>query len=562
MFNRLKNAIIGRSTGTSPTQTVVSSSSSSDISSPLALGATAIVYLFVVYYVMYKTITGKQTGQIYYSFILFVPIVALYLYYGAPSFSGSSTTETAKSAAYFVAFLAAIYGVLFIMGNFSYILGAGTIILGAAITVVGLAMIYDFTKNIQINRTRSNPVLNWLGFIWKFIFYIPCLFLDFINYINRELDITPQPIWSLLVIEVCLLLALHYYPAFMEKIVMHDSKLLVNEPLYLNRRQMVGAVSEIFPKTNIPTGVQMYQSQLGVPPPTDGSAPLNEDDKYKQKLVLNYCAAHSNDTRCTGLSVDKTTTGDFSDTFKAILADCSGVATTSTGVTSQVKCTDVFNNYGAGGKYASITGCYLDEYDPTYKSAAGADLADSARAAYIRNYSVAFWVFMNPQPPNSSPAYAAPTNIFRIGKYNIDTQADREYGKPAITYFNEIDPANGRAVGKYRIYLDDRSSAATAAAAGEPTHYDLVAPEQKWNLFVLNFSNSIDVFLNGDLVITKKTNTTFPNKNDFFVVGEEGGLDGAICSAAWFPHPLTGQQIRNYYNSLKMFSPPVANIEK
>jgi hypothetical protein len=458
MFNRLKSAIRGAAAAPP------GAPAGDGLATPLALGAAAIVYLFVVYYVMYKTITGKQTGQLYYSFILFVPVVALYLYYGTPSFSGSSAAETAKSAAYFVAFLAAIYGVLFIMGNFSYMLGAGTIILGAAITVVGLAMVYDFTKNIQINRTRSNPVLNWLGFAWKFIFYIPCLLLDLINYINKELDITPQPIWSLLVIEVCLLLALHYYPAFVEKIVMHDSKLLVNEPLYLNRRQMVGSVSEIFPKTNIPTGVQMFQSQLGVPPPTDGSAPLSEEEKYKQKLVLNYCVAHPTNKWCSNIVVDKNSIYYNDTSFNTVLADCSGVATTSTGATSRVQCISVFNNFGDGGKYASISGCYLDEYDPTYKSASGVGLAESAAAAYIRNYSVAFWVFMNPQPPNSSPAYAAPTNIFRIGKYNISTQADREYGKPAITYFNEIDPANGRAVGKYRIFLDDRSAAAAPAA--------------------------------------------------------------------------------------------------
>jgi hypothetical protein len=171
---------------------------------------------------------------------------------------------------------------------------------------------------------------------------------------------------------------------------------------------------------------------------------------------------------------------------------------------------------------------------------------------YTRIYSVSFWVFINPQPTNVR-TYSTPTNIFRIGKYNFEDADDRKKGKPQVTYFNNVDIKNETSIGTYRIYTTNQNT----------DYHDVVLTDQKWNLFTINYHEKVDVFVNGDLVITdeNKFPPTF-EETDAFVIGENGGLDGAICNLVFFPHILTQQEIWNYYNSLKWRNPPVVEINK
>lgn len=532
-----------------------------DLNNPTYLVFFAIVYFVVLYYVIYKTITGGTKSNttflsILYLFVFFVPIIFIYSKLGINIFSTAERFSlTPKTIVYFIFSIAAIYGIFYIMGNLSYFIGAGTSILGFAIFIVGLSIIYSLTKKYVL--PGKNPVILWLKFLFKFLFYIPCLVVDFVEYINHQLEITPNTVVSLLIIEVCLLLILHYYPSFVKNVVINDGKLIVNEPLYLNVKQMVATVPEIFPKTDIKTNAVLSQKI----PLNAGSQNLTNAQVYQQKLVGDYCTKNPNSSYCVNLKYDST-----DPSFNAILNMRNlGRATNENGVVSTVKCTDVFEQSGAG--YSSITGCLLDQYDTTYLSSSQLDSQQKMKNTYLRNYSLAMWIFINPQPPTTVP-YIKPTNIFRIGDQY--TTRNLSAGKPMVTYFVDTDPNSDISIGKYRFYLSDDPITADAGATveattdadGDPTYYDLRAPEQKWNLFVFNFSESVDIFLNGDLVITKKTNTSVPYNTDSFIVGEDSGLDGAICSLVWFPHTLTNQQIKNYYNSMKNLNPPVIEIKK
>lgn len=466
-----------------------------------------IIYVGIIIFVAIQTITGgASSNTLFYKSLYLIILLFPAGYYftvggGSASVTGAieitNLTSGLKAAAYFLCFIAIIYGALYVLGNFSFLVGWFSVVLGALIAIVALALFYEAFKDIKIGERTSQAgrdYIGWGAFLWKLLFYIPCLATDFVRYINQQIGITPPEIWSLFVLEIILLLIYFYLPGFIAKLTIHDGTQIVRDPLYLNLRQEVASSAAVFPKISEPKNIQTI-SQLPDP----------------------------NDTKDTMPEATQ-------------LLDGYGTAIDQYGKETAVKCSDVFKKAGAG--YAEIKGCNLEIYDPTYVKGVinGGEVGDAAAATpQIRNYSIAAWVFINPQP-TAVNSYSVPTNILRLGPYAIETAAQRTQGKPMLSYFNRVDKENGHAQGVYRIFLSNRDT----------KYYDIVAPEQKWNLFVFNYSNKIDVFLNGDLVISASDikPPTFSSA-DAFIVGEDDGLDGAIRDVVFFPHTLTTQQIYN-----------------
>ena len=146
-------------------------------------------------------------------------------------------------------------------------------------------------------------------------------------------------------------------------------------------------------------------------------------------------------------------------------------------------------------------------------------------------YSISGWYYINPQPPNTSPAYNKYTPIFNYGK------------KPLIEY-------NG-SLNKIRIQTDIGNNDMRIAYETEKIQY------QKWTNFVINYDGSdMDVFINGELVGTQENVAPFM-KYENVIAGTTEGIHGGICNIKYHTRPLTKKMIKNSYNLLKLYNPPV-----
>jgi hypothetical protein len=84
-------------------------------------------------------------------------------------------------------------------------------------------------------------------------------------------------------------------------------------------------------------------------------------------------------------------------------------------------------------------------------------------------------------------------------------------------------------------------------------------PAQKWNNLVMNFtSTQADLFINGKLEYTYIFQGNPPSYSpiDFITIGQDKGLDGAICNVTYYPGPLSLIEIANNYNLLSLRNPP------
>tara|TARA_B100000035_G_scaffold56541_1_gene44846 strand:- start:6786 stop:7994 length:1209 start_codon:yes stop_codon:yes gene_type:complete len=116
----------------------------------------------------------------------------------------------------------AAYKEVFIVGYYV------SIVLAVLGIIVGLAAAFAMFGNYF--KSTSGV----LSFITYFVFYIPCLLLDFVKYVVKELKITTKPIYILLIIELVIILLYFYLPKLFKTISKKEGIPLVDKNVFLN----------------------------------------------------------------------------------------------------------------------------------------------------------------------------------------------------------------------------------------------------------------------------------------------------------------------------------------
>lgn len=100
--------------------------------------------------------------------------------------------------------------------------------------IIGLAIGYKFYSS------RLKALTGWKGFFINFLFYIPCLVSDGLEYLLQQYNITPNIVFVLLMIELLLALVYFYIPKMIKESMSKTDILLLNNPVFLNTETIVG----------------------------------------------------------------------------------------------------------------------------------------------------------------------------------------------------------------------------------------------------------------------------------------------------------------------------------
>lgn len=144
---------------------------------------------------------------------------------------------------------------------------------------------------------------------------------------------------------------------------------------------------------------------------------------------------------------------------------------------------------------------------------------------YNYKYSISAWFWINPQPPNTGPAYTKYTNIL-------------EYGDKPVVEYNSLENSfrvRCKLVGDKYVTIYDTDNIKL----------------QTWNNIVINYDGAnMDVFLNGELVGSKGNIAPFMSYENL-VVGEKNGIQGGIANVVYYNKLLYPEQINLAYKALK-----------
>lgn len=251
------------------------------------------------------------------------------------------------------------------------------------------------------------------SFFVKLVFYLPCLLLNFIDYIKKQYEITTRPIWILLLLELVIIIFYFLIPFLVKNISLHEGKQLLDGPVY----------------TNIKTDLGVYE---------------NLSNKSKK---------------------DK----------------------------------------------------------------------------FLYNYGISFWLYINPQPPNTNASYTTYTSLFNYGN------------KPNILY-------NGKKNSLKIVCQNKRNDLVTIYETSKIKY-------QKWMHFIVNYdSGTMDIFINNNLVASKSGIAPYMTL-DRITAGEIDGVHGGIKNVEYFNRIIPPNDILLLFGSMddsfhKKFNNPPKFIKK
>ena len=174
-----------------------------------------------------------------YAYILTIVIPILFaFFYAVPIMSsdnGGGYGKLASIAMTIVMLFAAIYFYIN-MNSASFELTAYiSAFLILLMIIVGLALSVYMLSNYLKSFT------GWSGFFVYFIFYIPCLLIDFSKYILKEFQMTSKVIYVLFFIELLLILLYIYVPKLISSIDKKDGIVLVDNGQFLDIQKSIGS---------------------------------------------------------------------------------------------------------------------------------------------------------------------------------------------------------------------------------------------------------------------------------------------------------------------------------
>lgn len=381
-------------------------------------------------------------------------------------------------------------------------------LISITIVIVVLAIIASLfsIKAQKSDDSCENPegkkfmfIYDYICIIKKTIFFIPCLLIIVIDEINKDIKLTPSSVYLLLFILLLLITLLFVLPFLFKyfRTLNKSSLLKGTDPYYLNEMKVIGIYQNLNKNINdtidIPIPKTDSTSNTIIKNPID--ALLTTLNLNKQENTLFKALDSSTTIEPESKEVTKQTKDNISDTkgynFKLLKNDYNGIYNIKTSF-----------------------------YDPPKVI---------KKFPYNYTYSISFYVYINPQPTNTSVAYNKDTEIFN-------------YAYKPVIYYN----------GKSQSIIIKSRTLNNKGDQLDTIYQGKNIKHQKWLFFVINYSNNnIDVFMDGKLVGSKKDVTPY-FKGDKVTIGENDGIHGSIKEINYYSDitsPLTVELLYNLTNN-------------
>jgi hypothetical protein len=347
-------------------------------------------------------------------------------------------------------------------------------------------------KDHTFTELLKNYAYYFLCIFKNFIFFIPCLIVILVDELNKDIRLTPGPVYILFFILILLVILLFLLPVIFKFIKTSNKSdvLQGSGPFYLNQERTLGKYQNL--NTNLSKNITLpnviVEQQTTTRPNEEkldklmSAFNINKDQYKEQQNILNNSLTTTKDTSNNGPDIKSYSFTLFNDINSA------------------------FNIKG--------------EYNNSVIS--------KEKFPYNYTYSISFYIYLNPQPENTSLAYTKDTVLFNYAF------------KPVILY-------NGKS---QKIIVKSR----TISNRGDQldTIYELENPKfQKWLFFVINYDNNIiDVFIDGKLVGSKENVSPY-FKGDSITIGEKDGIHGSIKEIYYYDKITSVSTIELLYNLSK-----------
>jgi len=223
-----------------------------------------LIFIIVVIYYAATDPAALTTKTAVYVFLLATPIIICAAILMNVWSNKSAMMSFALLIVALLVLFAGIYGFMNVKGTSLVVVQYFMFLTVGLIIIVGLAII----ANVSLNYL--NQMEGWAGFIAKMVFFIPCMFSDFLQYLLAQFHMTPNIVFVLFVLEALLIAGYFYLPQFFKKSFVSNGKVLASKPIFLDETQDLASANA-----------------LAIPPLQSKSIMPNETDMYRRNYALS-----------------------------------------------------------------------------------------------------------------------------------------------------------------------------------------------------------------------------------------------------------------------------------
>jgi len=376
-------------------------------------------------------------------------------------------------------------------------------ILGILIIIVIFAIIAQmFSIQVGIKKYKSDKETTQTFFqksitlLKEIIFFIPCLLIILVDEINEDIKLTPSSIYLLFFILLILIILIFLLPLLFSYLAKHNkNNLLGGEgPFYLNEKKTLGKYQNLDKNVTSNLAIPNFNSSN-----LENISLTNNLNNMLSNFKTNFTSQNSSSENSSNEDVVK-------NEYNSIK---NNISDNTKGYDFKMFKNDLNGQYNIGTKY----------YDSS---------KIHNKFPYNYTYSISFYIYINPQPTNTSIAYTKDTELFN-------------YGFKPVIYYN----GNSRKIIIKSRTINNKSDQLD-------TIYEMTSVKhQKWLYFVINYeNNNIDVFIDGKLV-GSKNNVTPYFVGDSVTIGEHDGIHGSIKEIFYFDKIKTPDSIQFLYSLTK-----------
>jgi hypothetical protein len=144
---------------------------------------------------------------------------------------------------YAIIFFIVITNIVYFYNNFS----TSTISIAyyAFNIVILISIIIFLSLYFYVFSNYLKTLSGWTGFFTYLLFYIPCLLIDFLNYVIKEFNLTTTPVFILFLSEIVFILLYIYIPKLFNYVDNTDSITLLNGPEFITTLQTIDDAKKI-----------------------------------------------------------------------------------------------------------------------------------------------------------------------------------------------------------------------------------------------------------------------------------------------------------------------------
>ena len=219
-------------------------------SNSLTILIFTIIIALLIYYNPYKIISNYSNSFIFIISLILVIITSLITYKNSNKNTNyQDLKEFFIKIIFFISFvfifIFSLFFLTYLIINFNFSLNIFIYSINLLIIIGILALFFKFFEYaLKINNVEDNILLE---FLLNIIFYIPCLFIDLIEFLKYQYKITSKTIWIIFIIEIILISIRILLPILYKLYIQYFSYSYIIEegPIYLEKKKVVGVFENL-----------------------------------------------------------------------------------------------------------------------------------------------------------------------------------------------------------------------------------------------------------------------------------------------------------------------------